>query len=54
MLVDFDPQGNASSGLGVEIEEHEHTVYDLMAEEAGLDECLDKMYRIIWMYFLLI
>ena len=31
MLVDFDPQGNASSGLGVEIEEHEHTVYDLMA-----------------------
>ena len=37
MLVDFDPQGNASSGLGVEIEEHEHTVYDLMAEEAGLD-----------------
>ena len=40
MLVDFDPQGNASSGLGVEIEEHEHTVYDLMAEEAGLDECL--------------
>ena len=42
MLVDFDPQGNASSGLGVEIEEHEHTVYDLMAEEAGLDECLVK------------
>ena len=42
MLVDFDPQGNASSGLGVEIEEHEHTVYDLMAEEAGLDECLGK------------
>ena len=42
MLVDFDPQGNASSGLGVEKEEHEHTVYDLMAEEAGLDECLVK------------
>ena len=42
MLVDFDPQGNASSGLGVEKEDYEHTVYDMMAEEADLDECLVK------------
>ena len=42
MLVDFDPQGNASSGLGVEKEDYEHTVYDMMAEEANLDECLVK------------
>lgn len=42
MLVDFDPQGNASSGLGVETGDYEHTVYDMMAEEAELDECLVK------------
>ena len=42
MLVDFDPQGNASSGLGVEKEDYEHTVYDMMAEEADLDECRVK------------
>ena len=36
------PQGNASSGLGVEKEDYEHTVYDMMAEEADLDECLVK------------
>lgn len=28
LLVDFDPQGNASSGLGIYREMREHTVYD--------------------------
>lgn len=42
MLVDFDPQGNASSGLGLEPEDYEKTVYDLMAEEATIEECIAK------------
>ena len=40
LLVDFDPQGNASSGLGVDLDEVENTVYEMMAQEATLQECL--------------
>ena len=42
MLVDFDPQGNASSGLGLEQEDFDKTVYDMMIEEASVDECIIK------------
>ena len=38
-LVDFDPQGNASSGLGLEREDIENTVYDLLTEEVTFEEC---------------
>ena len=40
MLVDFDPQGNASSGLGLEQEDFDKTVYDMMIEEASVDEII--------------
>lgn len=42
LLVDFDPQGNASSGLGVDLDEVENTVYEMMAQEATLQECCVK------------
>ena len=42
LLVDFDPQGNASSGLGVDLDEVENTVYEMMAQEAILQECCVK------------
>ena len=42
MLVDFDPQGNASSGLGLEEKDFEQTVYDMMAGEASIKECITK------------
>jgi chromosome partitioning protein len=42
LLVDFDPQGNASSGLGVEIEDSDKTVYDMLVEEAAINECIIK------------
>lgn len=32
LLIDIDPQGNASSGLGIEKAEAEFTIYDLLIE----------------------
>lgn len=38
LLVDLDPQGNASTGLGVESDEREFTTYELLLEDITLDE----------------
>ena len=42
LLVDLDPQGNASTGLGIEADTREHTTYDLLVEEADLAEVIRK------------
>ena len=36
LAIDFDPQGNMTSGLGISKENLEHTVYDLIMDEAEL------------------
>lgn len=36
LLVDLDPQGNASTGLGVDAKDREMTTYDLLLEEVPL------------------
>jgi chromosome partitioning protein len=38
LVVDFDPQGNASTGLGVPPAERTRTVYEVLLGEAGLDD----------------
>ena len=40
LVVDIDPQGNTTSGFGVEKEGLENTVYELILEECKLEECL--------------
>ncbi|PXW78274.1 chromosome segregation ATPase [Ruegeria sp. P4] len=40
LLVDLDPQGNASTGLGIEADDRDHTTYDLLVEEAELCEVI--------------
>lgn len=40
LLIDMDPQGNATSGLGVEKENIENTVYELLLGECTLEECM--------------
>lgn len=40
LLVDIDPQGNATSGVGVEKEELELTIYDMFLGECELKDCL--------------
>ncbi|MDS9466821.1 AAA family ATPase [Paracoccus sp. MBLB3053] len=39
-IIDLDPQGNASTGLGVGVEDRSLTSYDLLAEEEQLEDCL--------------
>ena len=40
LLVDLDPQGNASTGLGIEPEDREYTTYDLLVDGADLDDVI--------------
>ena len=40
LLVDIDPQGNATSGVGIIKQELEKTVYDMFIGECRLSECL--------------
>lgn len=40
LVVDLDPQGNASTGLGIELAERELTSYDLLVEDAPLSEVI--------------
>ncbi len=40
VIIDLDPQGNASTGLGISVEERELTSFDLLAAEQSLAQCL--------------
>ena len=39
-LIDLDPQGNASTGLGIDREARERTIYDVLTGAATLSEAL--------------
>ncbi|WP_164118481.1 AAA family ATPase [Sphingorhabdus sp. Alg239-R122] len=39
LLVDLDPQGNASTGLGIEQSDRENSSYELLTGEADLEQC---------------
>ncbi len=40
LLVDLDPQGNASTGLGVELEDRDYTTYELLLEDLDLNDVI--------------
>ena len=40
LAIDMDPQGNMTSGLGVEKDNVENTVYDLIIGKAGIEDVL--------------
>jgi chromosome partitioning protein len=42
LLLDLDPQGNASTGLGIGRAERTHSTYDLLVGEASLDQVAIK------------
>ena len=42
LAIDMDPQGNMTSGLGIDKNGVEYTVYDLILSEAGLEQVIVK------------
>ena len=40
LVVDLDPQGNASTGMGIRHEAREITVYDVVVAEAPIDDAI--------------
>lgn len=45
LVVDLDPQGNASTGLGVETHDRELTTYDLLLDDITPDEVIVKTHQ---------
>ncbi|PUB17175.1 ParA family protein [Yoonia sediminilitoris] len=42
LLIDLDPQGNASTGLGVESNKRDVTTYDVLSGEASISDAIQK------------
>ena len=42
LLIDADPQGNASSGFGLKKNELENTIYELVLGECSIKDCIIK------------
>lgn len=40
LLVDTDPQGNATSGVGVDKNNVENSVYDMLVEDVNINKCV--------------
>jgi chromosome partitioning protein len=40
LLIDLDPQGNASTGLGIPAARREFSSYDLLVDQAPLERCV--------------
>ncbi|MFI5043075.1 MAG: ParA family protein, partial [Acidimicrobiales bacterium] len=41
LIIDLDPQGNATTGLGINARNLEHAIYDVLMHELPLDECIE-------------
>ena len=42
LLIDLDPQGNASTGMGIDSAHREASSYDLLVNDASLAECMQQ------------
>jgi chromosome partitioning protein len=41
LVVDLDPQGNATTGLGIDARNFEHSMYDVLMRDLPLDDCIE-------------
>ena len=42
LVIDTDPQGNSTSGFGIDKNELENTIYELILEECTIQDCIIK------------
>lgn len=42
LVIDMDPQGNTTSGLGIDRNDDIYTVYDLLIDECSAEDCIIK------------
>lgn len=42
LTIDIDPQGNTTSGLGVDKNSAENTIYELFLDECSLEDCIQN------------
>ena len=47
LVIDMDPQGNTTSGFGLDKDEEENTVYQLI-----LSECSLRVFYLVYLYHL--
>ncbi|MGO8871800.1 MAG: ParA family protein [Acidimicrobiales bacterium] len=41
LVIDLDPQGNATTGLGIDARNFELSMYDVLMREASLEDCVE-------------
>ena len=41
LVIDLDPQGNASTGLGIDLRAIENSMYHVLLHGVGLDDCIE-------------
>lgn len=42
LTIDMDPQGNTTSGLGIDKNQVENTVYELILEDISVEDCIQQ------------
>ena len=40
LVIDLDPQGNATTGLGINNRQLDHSIYDVLLNDVPLDDCI--------------
>ena len=41
LIVDLDPQGNATTGLGIEARNFDNSIYDVLLHEFPMEDCIE-------------
>jgi chromosome partitioning protein len=41
LVIDLDPQGNATTGLGIDARSFENSMYDVMMKDIALEDCIE-------------